>query len=42
MHSWTSQTTFITLRGYYHDVIEQQVIHHENDCGYNSGDFVLL
>ena len=31
----TSQTPFITLRGYYHDVIEQQVIHYENECGYN-------
>ena len=37
MHSRTSQTPFITLRGYYRDVIEQQVkflTHYESDYGY--------
>ena len=44
----TSQTPFITLRGYYHDVIEQQVnflIYYESDCDYKGhnmqwGDFI--
>ena len=37
MHSRTSLTSFITLPGYYRNVIEQQVnflIHYETDCGY--------
>ena len=54
MHLQTSQTPFITLRGYYHNVIKQQVnflIQYESDCGYTKGiilqtqygrDFVVL
>jgi len=37
MHSQSSETPFITLRGYFCDVIKQQVnflIHYESDCGY--------
>ena len=36
MHSRTSQTPFLTLRGYHHAVIEYVnfLIHYESDCGY--------
>ena len=37
MHSLSSETPFITLRGYFCDVIKQQfnfLIHYESDCGY--------
>ena len=37
MHLRTSQTPFITLPSYYHDVVEQQanfLIHYESECGY--------
>ena len=37
VHFQTSQTPYITLHGYYHDVIEQKVnflIHYESDSDY--------
>ena len=49
-HSWTTQTPLSIFRGYYRDVIEQQVnflVHYESKCGYkeiictcNGGDVI--